>query len=208
MQSVRNLTRSTLSSLVASVGFPLTSITRFVCAILSSNTRACLLRSYENARVPELLYDSCKIWEACRATSAATRFFDPIAIGPYQQQFIDGALRKNNPIQMMYREASLLWPGRIEDAVFVSIGTGRAPSPILEGNVVDVVQALTNIALETESTADDFLTDHITMTDRGLLYRFNVSHGLIDVGLDEYKETRRIADATHAYMSMQETRQQ
>jgi len=208
MQSVRNLTGSTLFRLGASVGSPLTSITRFVCAILSSNTRACLLRSYENSRVPELLYDSCKIWEACRATSAATRFFDPIAIGPYKQQFIDGALKNNNPIQMVYREANLLWPGRIEDTVFISIGTGRAPSPVLEGNVVDVVQALTNIALETESTADDFCTDHGSMSDRGLLYRFNVSHGLADVGLDEYKENRRIADATHAYMSKQETRQQ
>ncbi|MCJ1249798.1 Ankyrin-2 [Trapelia coarctata] len=180
----------------------------FVCAILNSNTRACLLRSYENARMPELLYNSCKIWEACRATSAATRFFDPITIGPYKQQFVDGALKNNNPVQMVYREANLLWPSRVEDAVFISIGTGRAPPPVLEGNVIDVVQALTHIALETESTADDFFADHGFMTDQGLLYRFNVFHGLADIGLDEYKENRRIADATHAYMSKEETRQQ
>ena len=180
----------------------------FVCAVLSSNTRACLLRSYENIGMPELLYDSCKIWEACRATCAATRFFDPITIGPYQQRFVDGAFQHNNPISMVYREASYLWPSRVEDAVLVSTGTGRAPAPVLEGNIIDVMDALKNIALETESTADDFFADHRSMASKDLLYRFNAYPGLTEVGLDEYNQSRKIADATHAYMSTGETRRQ
>lgn len=160
-----------------------------------------MLRSYQNNESAELLYDSCKIWEACRATSAATTFFDPITIGPYGQRFADGAVKYNNPIQLLHREAENIWPDRFKDAIFVSLGTGSAPSPALEGNILSIAQALKNIVVQTESTADDFFTDHSAMTEQDLLYRFNVYHGLADVGLEEYKESRRIADATHAYMT-------
>ncbi|KAK0703246.1 hypothetical protein B0T26DRAFT_680951 [Lasiosphaeria miniovina] len=37
------------------------------------------------------LLDSTTTWQACRATSAATTFFDPIAIGPFGEEFVDGA---------------------------------------------------------------------------------------------------------------------
>ena len=99
-----------------------------------------------------------------------------------------------------------MWPDRFKDAVFVSLGTGSAPSPALEGNILSIAQALKNIVVQTESTADDFFTDHSGMTEQDLLYRFNVYHGLADVGLEEYKESRRIADATHAYMTGGEIR--
>ncbi|KAL9616188.1 MAG: hypothetical protein Q9160_008919 [Pyrenula sp. 1 TL-2023] len=179
----------------------------FVCAVLTSNTTACVLRSYRNDDLVELLYDSCTIWEACRATSAATSFFDPIAIGPYDQKFADGAIMYNNPIQLVHREAETLWPDRAHDATLLSLGTGSAPSPALEGNIVKVAQALKDIVVQTESTADDFFSDHKRMADNGQLYRFGVCHGLGEIGLEEYKEKRRIADATHAYLTNGETRQ-
>ncbi|KAL9115229.1 MAG: hypothetical protein Q9227_001023 [Pyrenula ochraceoflavens] len=179
----------------------------FVCAVLTSNTTACVLRSYPNDDSVELLYDSCTIWEACRATSAATSFFDPIAIGPYDQSFADGAIMYNNPIQLVYREAEMLWPCRVQDAILISLGTGSAPSPALEGNIVKVVQALKDIVIQAESASDDFFSDHKRMADNEQLYRFNVYHGLGEIGLEEYKEKRRIADATHAYLTNAETRQ-
>lgn len=156
--------------------------------------------------MPELLYDSCKIWEACRATSATATFFNPIAIGTYKQKFADGAIKHNNPIQLVYREAETMWPSRAKEAVLLSIGTGSAPLPPFEGNIVDILQALKHMAVQAELTADEFYHDHRYMTDNELLYRFNVFHGLAEVGLEEYKESRKIADATHAYMSSGETR--
>ena len=45
------------------------------------------------------------IWEACRATSAAATFFDPVSIGPYGEEFIDGATESNNPIERLLEEA-------------------------------------------------------------------------------------------------------
>jgi patatin-like phospholipase/acyl hydrolase len=56
------------------------------------------LTSYQSPRGGIHLVNSTKIWEACRATSAATSFFDSIAIGPYEEEFVDGALRANNPV--------------------------------------------------------------------------------------------------------------
>jgi hypothetical protein len=47
----------------------------------------------------------CKICEAARATSAASTLFDPIAIGPRGETFVDGALGFNNPIRLLDRES-------------------------------------------------------------------------------------------------------
>jgi patatin-like phospholipase/acyl hydrolase len=76
----------------------------FVCAVEGKNDAAVLIRSYETMEY-DSLYDICKIWEAARATSAASTFFEPIEIGPYKQRFVDGALRHNNPIDRIDDES-------------------------------------------------------------------------------------------------------
>jgi predicted acylesterase/phospholipase RssA len=48
-------------------------------------------------------YNSVEIWQAARATSAATTFFDSIEI--LGEEFADGAFRANNPINEMWTEA-------------------------------------------------------------------------------------------------------
>ncbi|KAH8701243.1 hypothetical protein GQ44DRAFT_832012 [Phaeosphaeriaceae sp. PMI808] len=48
----------------------------------------------EDALLKDVPEAGCKvvtIWEACRATSAATSFFDPIAVGRFGEEFVDGA---------------------------------------------------------------------------------------------------------------------
>ena len=81
----------------------------FVCAPQVADSSPTLIRSYEN---PEVFGDllGVKMWEAARATSAATTFFDPIQIGYHGEKFADGALRHNNPIYQVYQEAKDLWP--------------------------------------------------------------------------------------------------
>src|SRR5277367_187830 len=148
----------------------------------TGNSETALLHSYDNGE-PELLYDTCKIWEACRATSAAKTFFDPITMGPYNQEFADGGAIYNNPIQLVHREAELTWPGRMADALLVSIGTGGAPRRAFQGNIKNIVEAMKDIVTQTERTADDFFLSHAEMASRDLLYRFNVYQGLADVGL-------------------------
>ncbi|ERT02856.1 hypothetical protein HMPREF1624_01159 [Sporothrix schenckii ATCC 58251] len=73
----------------------------FVCATSKQTSDTVCLASYGSPRSKNLqLLNSATIWQACRATSAATGFFDPIAIGPFDEEFVDGALGANNPIYM------------------------------------------------------------------------------------------------------------
>lgn len=74
----------------------------FVCAVQGNNGDTVLIRSYESQAYDDL-YDICKIWEAARATSAASTFFDPIKIG--NQRYVDGALKHNNPIEKVDEES-------------------------------------------------------------------------------------------------------
>ena len=178
----------------------------FVCATRKGNSGTALLRSYENDE-PQLLYNECKIWEACRATSAATTFFDSIKIGRFGQEFVDGAVLYNNPIQLVHREAASTWPDRIGDAILISVGTGSAPGPTLDGNIKHIVEAMTRIVTQTEQTADDFYHGHQRMVAQNLLYRFNVYHGLSDIGLEEWQLKAKIADATETYLMNGESRQ-
>jgi hypothetical protein len=70
----------------------------FVCAVQGINADAVVIRSYRSGSEEyDELYDICKIWEAGRATSAASTFFEPIRIG--NQRYVDGALKYNNPIE-------------------------------------------------------------------------------------------------------------
>lgn len=171
----------------------------FVCATRTGNTEVAILRSYDTTE-PKLLFEECKIWEACRATSAATTFFDPIKIGKYGQMFADGGVLYNNPIQLVEREASAIWPNRMESAVMVSIGTGSAPGGAFKGNLKKIIDAMKSIVTETEKTQNDFFRTHGAMVDENRLHRFNVFHGLADVGLEEWKEKEKIVNTTQTYL--------
>jgi predicted acylesterase/phospholipase RssA len=171
--------------------------------VRANNTEPALLRSYRNPKMADILFAECKIWEACRATSAATTFFDPITIGKYGQTFIDGAVLYNNPVQLVQREASQLWPGR--KTVMVSVGTGAAPSRSFEGNLLSIVKSMKNIVAQTERTANDFFHANQEMMTERRLFRFNVTSGLEHVKLAEYEEVGAIADATQVYLDLAET---
>ena len=69
-----------------------------------------------------------------------------------------------------------IWPGR--EALLISIGTGSIPGKSFEGNLKD-------IALRVKETRHpDGTHGHEDMVDAKLLFRFNVSHGLEQVGLE------------------------
>ena len=92
----------------------------------------------------------------------------------------------------------------MSDAIIISVGTGSAPGMAFQGNIKDIALAMKDIVVQTERTADDFFHVHTMLAD-GPLYRFNVYHGLTEVGLEEYKEKAKIADATQTYLAQGET---
>jgi predicted acylesterase/phospholipase RssA len=68
-----------------------------VCATSRETGDTVYLINYRS-RGPDHLLRTTKIWEAGRATSAVSSFFDPIAIGDYGEVFVDEATRVNNPV--------------------------------------------------------------------------------------------------------------
>lgn len=182
---------------------PLTqAATSCVVAVRQNNTAPAILRSYHNPEMAALLEGECKIWQACRATSAATTFFDPITIGKYQQTFLDAGILYNNPVQLIYREAGNIWPG--QEVTLLSIGTGSSPQGAFKGSLKNIVKAMKKILTETDRTADDFHLAHQEMARESRLFRFN-ANGLESIGLEEYKKHGPIADATQEYLDKGET---
>lgn len=92
----------------------------FVCATRAASSAPTVMRSYEPENSNDTLLGVCKVWEAARATCAVSTFFDPVAIGPYKEAFVSGALRRNNPIREANKESLNMWPGK--ERVIVSIG--------------------------------------------------------------------------------------
>lgn len=178
----------------------------FVCAT-SAQTRSIVhLRSYRSPRGRENLYRTTKIWEACRATSAASSFFDPITIGEYGETFVDGGTGANNPISHVWNEAKDVWTlDRIEDHLhcLISVGTGLPSIKPFGSSLVKISATLRAISLETESTAENFVRDKSGLETAGKYYRFNVVRGLEGIGLEDSSEMPKIIAATDRYIESQ-----
>ena len=111
----------------------------FVVAKMARNINAAptLFRSYSlDGERPT----KCKIWEAARATTAASTFFKPISIeeAPHLPiMYVDGGMGSNNPAQLALREASSIW-GRDGRFSLLSIGTGHPSATSLPCNDVEL----------------------------------------------------------------------
>ena len=149
------------------------------------------------------------IWQAARATSAATSFFDPITIGSGYagRRYVDGALGFNNPLDEVWVEAQDIWApddGRLEHLVecIVSIGTGKPGTLAIGGDLLTIGKTLKDIATQTESTERVFAMKHRELFDPEQRYfRFNVDQGLETMGLEEYQRQGEIYDATARYLN-------
>src|SRR5882724_5814205 len=75
----------------------------FVVAMSTLNLNARKPRLFRTYMAPEYQSPNCMIWEAARSTSATPTFFERIVIN--EEQFIDGGLGGNNPIDQVLQEA-------------------------------------------------------------------------------------------------------
>ena len=182
-----------------------------MCATSKETNETVCLTSYRTPRGNSDMLDSVTIWEACRATSAATSFFDPIAVGKYGEEFVDGATGANNPVREVWDQAQLAWgPEPLEGLVkcLVSIGTGLPSLKPFKDNVLHIGETLVAIATGTEVTAEQFRRERVLLDSTGRYYRFNVVRGLEDIGLEEAKKVKEMAAATRRYISSQEVYKQ
>ncbi|KAH6990107.1 acyl transferase/acyl hydrolase/lysophospholipase [Ilyonectria destructans] len=172
-----------------------TSCRSFVVSIAKeAPDTAVLLRSYPSLRDSGL---KPRIWEAARATSAASSFFDPIQIGKFGQWFTDGATGFNNPVNQVYDEACDIWAdARTNIQCIVSIGTGEPRFKTFGDDLKGLASTLVALATETQHTANMFERHHPEITH----LRFNVRQGLQGVGIQEYKEIPNIKSVTDRYL--------
>jgi len=178
----------------------------FVCATSRGTGDTVHLTSYRSPRGRERLFRTTKIWEAGRATSAASSLFDPITIGDFQEGFMDGATGANNPVYELWNEAQDIWPSiSLEDKVncLVSIGTGVPSLKPFGDDLVGIGQSLLTIATETEKIAERFCRDKARLDNEGRYYRFNVIKGLEDIGLEDSSRKNAIIAATDRYVGSQ-----
>ncbi|MCJ1458938.1 hypothetical protein MMC28_009314 [Mycoblastus sanguinarius] len=82
----------------------------------------------------------------------------------------------------------------------VSIGIGE---PTLSGfgkKFWEIAKTLKEIATETERTADAFQNRHFGLVQANRYYRFNVKHGLDNVGLEEWAQRDKIVAVKRHYL--------
>ncbi|KAI9892414.1 MAG: hypothetical protein M1814_001371 [Vezdaea aestivalis] len=185
----------------------------FVCATSTLTSDTVLLTSYRRRRGGNDRLRHIKIWEACRATSAATSFFDSIHIqmGNVGEDFVDGATGANNPVHFLWNEALDLWHSESLEAnlkCLVSIGTGVPSIEPFKDGLLEIGNTLAQISTDTETVAESFQRSYRHLGQSGQYFRFNVRNGLQDIGLEDAAQKDTIVSKTQKYIESQETFEQ
>ncbi|KAJ3959634.1 hypothetical protein N0V92_003725 [Colletotrichum tropicale] len=168
----------------------------FVATVRADDEELLLLRSYINKQQPDMHSAKFEMWEALRATSAASTYFKEYRRGN-EEGYVDGAFKSNNPIFEVHHEAADLWPGR--DVFLISIGTGTKPSTPLGGHVVKLVRSMTKLATATEGSWIRFHRTHKQLAEDNRLFRFSTP-GIGEVDLGNYKMIGNVAMRTETYL--------
>jgi hypothetical protein len=134
--------------------------------------------------------------------------FERILIGKsgLQEEFIDGAMGCNNPVQMLVEEASREFNPEKRVACIVSIGTGKRrvtevdkPGFLQKVFPSQLIKALADITTSSENEA-------AAMEERyrnypGLYHRLNVNRGLEGISLEEWEKLGDVKTHTDAYIN-------
>ncbi|KAF2993349.1 hypothetical protein E8E13_000787 [Curvularia kusanoi] len=81
----------------------------FLCATSRETSETVCLASGSSPGGSSDLLNSETIWKACRATPAASSFFDPIAVECFGEESVDGATGANNPVRELWDQAQTTW---------------------------------------------------------------------------------------------------
>ncbi|KAF2708020.1 phospholipase, patatin family protein [Pleomassaria siparia CBS 279.74] len=185
----------------------------FVCATSGSTRQTVALTSYPTRRTNSDRLKYTKVWQAARATSAASSFFDAITVqlGSYSEVYTDGGTGANNPINVLWHEAEeafLESQEKLKDNVdcLISIGTGHPAIAPFGTTLKEVAKSVVVISTETENTAKDFRrnrTEDLVKSAR--YFRFNVEHGLEAIGLERADRKDDIVNITNLYLESDAT---
>ncbi|KAI9665063.1 MAG: hypothetical protein M1821_006511 [Bathelium mastoideum] len=178
----------------------------FVCTVSTLNVpRTRLFRSYCTSETSE---HDCTIWEAVRATCAAPTYFSSIKIGPEsrKEEFIDGGVGSNNPINELHEEAGRLFDKTQRVACIVSLGTGvRNTIQVEQAHLLDkivlprnLIKGFKKLALDSERNAK--MMGHKYARTQGFYFRLNVEKGLEKIRLADWEKLTEVRTHTLAYL--------
>jgi tetratricopeptide (TPR) repeat protein len=174
-----------------------------LCVTRTAIAKPDVLRNYIS-KDPTAENYSCSIWEAASATAAAPIYFKSVRLESSGQEFSDGGLHRNNPVNETVTEIGRIreWEGR-KIGCLVSIGTGSSKISSVPSNIAKFLAKAVEMLTDAERIADDFA---ISPTGRGLAneeryFRFNVPQGIEDLKLDDYKATGKMEALTTFYLS-------
>ena len=178
---------------------------RFVCCTRTETLNLELLRSYKTRDAGQRRYDGCYLWEAVRATTGAPLFFDPIKLRDSGVTLADGAMRENNPIYEMVREARRVWDQPTIGCI-LSLGTGWSDPKSLgsKKNLLhEVAQTCVDIAMNAKNRAQEFIQDEpgAALWENGAYFRFDVDQGMKGIQVEEWQEMKTMEAWTDAYLS-------
>ncbi|KAK3301007.1 uncharacterized protein B0H64DRAFT_352810, partial [Chaetomium fimeti] len=170
------------------------------------------LRSF---RSPGTDYDlEVKIWEAARATTAASVYFKPMAvkIGEHAtEEFIDAAIGCNNPVIYLLQEAAAQIGNGRRLGCLISIGTGTRVVKIGRAstglrNIGQLLKFGKELIGTLKNTATDGEDAHRRVQAKlgehhNAYFRFNVPDVADKVGLDKYLQINTLKAATAAYLA-------
>ncbi|KAF8600495.1 hypothetical protein BDV93DRAFT_476415, partial [Ceratobasidium sp. AG-I] len=166
----------------------------FVCTMLAHNMTAGIpifIRSYKTSHNdgPE-----CTIVQAARATSATIGLFKPAIINDQgiKLSYVDARLGNANPTGCMLSEVEHIFPDRLVSSI-LSLGAGRTLPPGIN-NISDLGMS---IATDRERVAQE-LARRFQYTEE-FYFRFDVEHGLQDIGFGSWEKMGEIISHTRRY---------
>lgn len=186
--------------------------TSFVCTMSQETSDIIIFPSYYSPTWGRGMLDRIRIWEAARATSAATSFFEPLVVDG--RSYADAATGANNPIYELWAEASSMYSPydgwKLDDHLkcLVSIGTGIPSRRPFGPGLMEVAAALKAIATESETKAQQFQRQHLSLVRNSILFRFNVIDGLQGIGLEDADRLGEIEASTDRYCASVSVMQQ
>ncbi|KAK0609590.1 acyl transferase/acyl hydrolase/lysophospholipase [Bombardia bombarda] len=150
----------------------------------ANNHAPVTLRSYEHP-LERPAVPGIKLWEACRATSAAPSFFEPLKVGGFT--FLDGGLQANNPLGWHVLNIPYVFGPTRNTSCFLSIGTGTPRTETVPNanavNIVGFAKSMASIATNTEITNILFrslINAFAPHPTEKKYWRFNVGDGCPD----------------------------
>ncbi|KAF3062292.1 Calcium-independent phospholipase A2-gamma [Daldinia childiae] len=184
-------------------GIPSCRVKVCVTSKITSNVDA--LRSYRSVHPTIVNYD-CTIWEAASATSAAPVFFKYVKFRT-GDEFFDGGLRRNNPVEEALNECRQEKDLKDRElGCLISIGTGFHKIEGISSSLSRLLKAAVRMITDSQDTADRFLRsdEGLKLESSGRYFRFNVPQGMEDLRMDEHKETVRMRALTENYLHKME----